>query len=96
VPPDLPRNAAALLLQLAFRQLIKEPNVEAAFERVSALTDQPIEYEAFCEAVETCLREGLIREPIRLPEGALHCHWRLELTPKGVAHVRSLPRRIAV
>ena len=33
----------------------------------------------------SALRDGLIREPIRLPEGALQCHWHLELTPKGVA-----------
>ena len=43
-----------------------------------------IDYHAFCDAVAACLREGLIREPIRLPEGALQCHWHLELTPKGV------------
>ena len=33
---------------------------------------------------------GLIREPVRIPEGALHCHWRLELTPAGVVAARAL------
>ena len=26
----------------------------------------------------------------RLPEGSLQCHWRLELTPAGVARARAL------
>jgi hypothetical protein len=38
-----------------------------------------------------CLRAGLIREPVRLPEGALQCHWHLELTPQGVEAARRLP-----
>ena len=42
------------------------------------------------DALAACLRDGLIREPVRLPEGALQCHWRLELTPKGVAAGRAL------
>ena len=40
--------------------------------------------------VAACLRDGLIREPVRLPAGALQCHWRLELTPDGVAAARAL------
>jgi hypothetical protein len=36
------------------------------------------------------LHERLIQEPIRLPEGALQCHWHLELTPKGVQVARAL------
>ena len=52
------------------------------------LTGKPVRYEAFCNAVAACLRDGLIREPIRLPEGALQCHWHLELTPAGVAAAR--------
>jgi hypothetical protein len=57
-----------------------------------ASTDHVITFDAFCDAVATCLRDGLIREPIRLPEGALQCHWHLELTPKGVAAARELLR----
>ena len=32
-------------------------------------------------AVAEALAAGLIREPVVLPEGALQCHWRLQLTP---------------
>ncbi len=46
------------------------------------MTKTAIDADAFRNAVTTCLRDELIREPIRLTEGALHCHWHLELTPK--------------
>ncbi len=79
-----------LLLTTAFRHPINEPNIETAFERFDALTGQAVSYDAFCRAIAACGRDGLIREPIRLPEGALQCHWHLELTPKGVAAAREL------
>jgi hypothetical protein len=83
-------DVIALLLTTAFRHRINEPNIEAGFERFSALVSQPISYEAFAETVAACLHDGLIREPIRLPEGALQCHWHLELTQNGVIKARSL------
>ena len=73
-----------LLLTTAFRHRINEPNIDAGFERFVALMGKPVAYGAFCDAVAALLRDRLIREPIRLPEGALQCHWHLELTPKGV------------
>jgi hypothetical protein len=77
-----------LLLITAFRHRINEPNIDAGFEQFIALTGKPVAYEAFCDAIAANLRGGLIREPIRLPEGALQCHWHLELTPAGVAAAR--------
>lgn len=81
-------DAAAILLTTAFRNRINEPTLEAGFERFVALTGQAIPYDAFRDAVSACLRDGLIREPVRLPEGALQCHWHLELTSAGVAVAR--------
>jgi hypothetical protein len=81
-------HAKALLLITAFRHRINESNIEAGFDRFIELARRPVTYDAFCEAVAASLRDGLIREPIRLPEGALQCHWHLELTPKGVAAAR--------
>ncbi len=78
------------LLATAFHRPLSAPNIEAAFERFQALISQPVEFAAFCEAVGACLRDGLIREPVRLPEGALQCHWQLDLTPLGVATARTL------
>jgi hypothetical protein len=83
-------DATAMLLTTAFYHTINEPNLEAAFERFRSITGDALHYGAFCDAVTTCLREGLIREPIRLPEGALQCHWHLELTPKGVESAQKL------
>jgi hypothetical protein len=82
-------DARALLLMTAFRNVINEPNIEAGFERFAALAGETMDFGAFSDAVATCLRDGLIREPIRLPEGALQCHWHLELTPKGVSAARA-------
>ena len=81
-----------LILSVAFRHSVNEPNIEAGFERFAALAGETVEMAGFCDAVAACLRDGLIREPIRLPEGALHCHWHLELTPKGVAKARDMRR----
>jgi hypothetical protein len=86
-------DAKALLLTTAFRQSINEPNIEAGFERFQTLAGGSADYATFCAAAAACLREGLIREPIRLPEGALQCHWHLELTPDGVAAARRFLNR---
>lgn len=88
-------DAVAALLSVAFRHTINEPNIEAGYERFAALTGGYIAYAEFCDAVAACLRDHLIREPIRLPEGALQCHWHLELTPAGVAAVRAKGRKRA-
>jgi hypothetical protein len=114
-------DTTALLLTIAFRHRINEPNIEMGFENFVVLIgetrhgparpghpaprdgdpDNPLRpdhddaadvtFDAFRDAVGACLRDGLIREPIRLPEGALQCHWHLELTPAGVATARSMP-----
>jgi hypothetical protein len=87
-------DARTLLLTTAFRHRINQPNIEAGFEQFVALAGAPVTYDAFRDAVAACLRDGLIREPIRLPDGALQCHWHLELTPKGVAAARDLRRSL--
>jgi hypothetical protein len=84
-------DAQVALLRVAFRNPITEPNVEAGYARFHTLDAGGLDYATFCEAIASCLREGLIREPIRLPEGALQCHWHLELTPKGVQAARANP-----
>jgi hypothetical protein len=79
-----------LLLTTAFRHRISEPNIEAGFDRFAELTAAAIDGDEFRDSVAACLRDGLIREPVRLPEGALQCHWHLELTPAGVEAARGL------
>jgi hypothetical protein len=82
--------AAAVLLTTAYRHAVNEPNVEAGYERFHAINGDSVDYLAFCRAVATCLREGLIHEPIRLADGALQCRWHLELTPSGSAAAREI------
>ena len=76
------------LLTVAFHSTVREANIEAGYERFAALSAWPMDYGAFCDAVAFSVQAGLIREPIRLPEGALQCHWRLELTPAGAEAAR--------
>jgi len=82
-------DAEVALLRVAFHNPISEPNIEAGYARFHTLDAGAIDYSAFCDAIASCLRDGLIREPIRLLEGALQCHWHLELTPKGVQAARA-------
>ncbi len=89
-------NLTEVLLLIGFRHSITEPNVEAGFERVQAIMGGKLDANAFHDALASSLRDGLIREPVRLPEGSLQCHWHLELTPKGVETVRALLRERGV
>jgi hypothetical protein len=84
-----------MLLNTALRHTVNEANIEAGFERFRSIAGASIDLQAFCGAVDACLREGLIREPIRLPEGALQCHWHLELTSKGVEAAHQLLERLS-
>ena len=85
-------RAETLLLRIGFRHLISEANAEAGFARIQLLAGDACTDQALDAALDVCLRAGWIRDPVRLSAGALHCHWRLELTPKGVAAARaSLP-----
>jgi hypothetical protein len=81
-------DSAELLLTTALKHRIDEPNIEAGFDRFVALTGNALDYASFCEAVAKCLRDCLIHEPIRLPEGVLQCHWHLQLTTAGVEVAR--------
>ncbi len=81
-------TALSAVLQAAFRHVINETNIEAGYDRFVAVSGSAIGFEDFRAAVAEGLRRGWFREPIRLPEGALQCHWHLELTPQGVAAAR--------
>jgi hypothetical protein len=81
--------AEAALLRVALRHRVITDNVEDGCERVLRLAGGALDAAAFHAAVAGCLARGLIREPVRLPEGALQCHWHLELTQAGVATART-------
>ena len=77
-----------MLLLVGLHHIVDEPNVESGFARIRALAGSTLDDATLAEAVNRCLAAGLIREPVRLPEGALQCRWRLELTPRGLAAAR--------
>ncbi len=57
---------------------------------MQALAAEPLTVAQFHAAIADCLARRLIHDPIRLTEHSLQCHWRLELTPEGVAVARTL------
>ena len=78
----------ASLLRAAYRHALTAANADEAFLRVQEVIDTPLDPIAFHAAIAEAHAAGLILEPVVLPEGALQCHWRLQLTPAGVAGVR--------
>jgi hypothetical protein len=85
--------AVDALVRTVFRHRIVEPNFESGFARFSELTEDVLTAAEFQAAVAHCLARRLIRDPVRLVEGALQCHWHLELTPAGVGAARALSAR---
>lgn len=75
-------SRAALL-----RAALRGAAADSAEAGIAALGLDPA---AATAAIADQLAEGLIREPLRLEEGSLHCRWRLELTPSGRDAARRL------
>ncbi len=86
---DMPDALRALLLA-GHRRAVVAANADEAFLRIQEITAVPLDAAAFHAAVGEAVAAGLIREPVVLPEGALQCHWRLSLTPAGLARARDL------
>ena len=82
-------DVATLLLGHGLTATVDQPSAEAAYEYFRALAGGTLDAEAFHDSVAACVRHGLIREPLRLDDQSLHCHWRLVLTSKGVARART-------
>ena len=83
-------DTSALLLRIGLRHFVSTPNAETAQAEIERLSGTTLDAADFAAAVAMLLRDGLIREPIRLEDQSLQCHWRLELTPAGVARARTL------
>ncbi len=81
---------ASGLLGLGLRGSLRADSAEHALEIVTALLGRPIAPARFHAALAALLRAGLIREPVRLPPGALSCHWQLDLTPAGQDAARTI------
>ncbi len=83
-------DTAAMLLRTGLRHFVSAPTAELAQAEIERLAGETLDATDFAAAVAALLRDGLIRDPIRLEDQALQCHWRLELTPAGVARARTL------
>lgn len=82
-------DACRALLAVAFRHSVEEAHADAGYARVRTLAGIALGRDEFEVALAACLRRGLLRDPVDLAEGALHCSWRLRLTPAGVTVARS-------
>jgi hypothetical protein len=80
----------SLLLLVAFRNRIREPDLESGISRFTKVVGRAIDRDDFCGALARTLAAGYIDDPVLLSAGALQCHWQLNLTPNGVSKVRAL------
>ena len=62
---------------------------ESGYATIRTLTGTNFSDAELAEAVAVCVADGLLRDPVRLEQGALQCYWRAELTPAGVGKARA-------
>jgi hypothetical protein len=79
-----------LLLLVAFRNRIREPDLDSGRSRFAEVIGRNIDPDNFRDALSRALEAGDIHDPVQLPAGALQCHWHLSLTSTGVSKVRAL------
>jgi hypothetical protein len=84
-------GADEALLRVALRHRVRADDAASGVAQVAALAGEPVEVSALHEAVARAVAAGLIADPVRLPQGALQCHWQLDLTPAGRAAAQALP-----
>jgi hypothetical protein len=75
----------AALLGLAVRARPIAADAEEGRRCCEAALGTAIDPGAFAASLARLLASGLIRDPVRLSEGDLHCHFVLEATPAGIA-----------
>lgn len=72
----------ALLRAVLARPIIAdtmEDGLDVLIERLGGEMSRAI----VAATVQEVVASGLAYEPVRLPPGALQCHWHLELSPRG-------------
>jgi hypothetical protein len=67
---------SALLLLVAFRHQIEEPDLDSGLLRVATIAGQDVDPAALRAALAGALADGYISDPVQLRPGALQCHWR--------------------
>lgn len=77
-----------LLLELRRRGPIIASDAEAGIRRLADREGSGATHDAWRAAVTAALAAGYVHDPVVLPQGALQCHWRLELAAPGFEAVR--------
>ena len=77
------RELRDALLRIVFERPISAETIEEGLDMLFQRFEREPSRAALAAAVQDVVAAGLAYEPVRLPAGALHCHWRLELTPRG-------------
>lgn len=76
------------LVRHVFRDRITAPNADDGIELLAGGAACDASADEWRAALADALAAGYLYDPVRLPEGALQCHWHLELTPLGVEQTR--------
>ena len=80
-----------LLLEI-FDQAIIAETMEAGLDMLADRLASDASRAVLAGVVQDAVAAGLMHDPVRLPPGALHCHWHLELTPRGQQAVLDMRR----
>ena len=78
------------LLRNVLDHSIMADTVEDGLDGLTQRLGRDASRTAIAAAVQDLVASGLAYDPIRLPAGALQCHWHLELTPRGQEAARRL------
>jgi hypothetical protein len=70
-----PREAVLAAAQTG----VDADTAEEGFAEIRTLTSMTFSDAELAEAVAAAVREGLVRDPVRLLAGALQCRWQLKL-----------------
>ena len=85
----------AALTDALLRTILEAPviadGIEAGLDELAARLGSHLSRGTIAEAVHDALVKGFVRDPVRLPPGALQCHWHLELTSQGRQAARRVP-----
>jgi hypothetical protein len=65
----------------AAQATVDADTAEEGLAEIRALAGTEFSDAELAAAVAAAVREGLVRDPVRLLPGALQCRWRLELAP---------------
>ena len=79
------RDLRDALLRLVFQRPIIADTMEEGLDLLIRRLNRDMPRAEIAAAVQDAVTSGLAYEPVRLPPGALQCHWHLELTPGGQA-----------